>query len=187
MPETEVTAEMSETEPPWSRSRPTFELVAMSSEPDLPGPIAERLRTPGVPNGLIGHEYRALEAATLLRVASADGGVLVAFGSSGFDQLICLDISSGAVVQVPRTRPESRNAVNASLDLFSACVHAVIGRFPFYGVEAESDDRERIGEELGQVLAAIDRSALEHNGFWETFVDDVVIGDYSTEEVAGGA
>lgn len=85
--------------------------------------------------------------------------------------------------------------MNADLDLFTSCVRAVIERFPFYedvefnegeyDWDGELEKRKSAAEELGSLLLEIDSSALEFNGFWETFLDDVVIGDYSVEEVVG--
>jgi hypothetical protein len=37
-----------------------------------------------------------------------------------------------------------------------------------------------VAEELRDLVSGIDETALVHDGFWETFCDDVAIGDYAT-------
>lgn len=137
-----------------------------------------------VPRELIGGEYRALPQATPV---DRDGmRHLIAFGESGLEGLICLDTHTQAVVQVPcRTQP-GVNAVNASLDLFRRCVEAAIRRFPFHSREDEDDDAaERVSTALGAELRALDPTTDELKGFWETFLDDLTMGNYVTEDLLG--
>jgi hypothetical protein len=162
-------------------SWPRFDLVRIGASADMLAPVARRLAA-GVPKGLLGQEYRPLDQAAML--APGDGG-LVAFGTSGGYGRICVEPATGAVVHVPTIRKLTRNPVNASLDLFGECVAAVIRRFPFYCEDSAPEEREQVAEELRAVLAGIDATASAHNGFWETFVDDVAAGDYATEEIVG--
>jgi hypothetical protein len=53
----------------------------------------------------------------------------------------------------------------------------VIARFPFY-TDDDEDGYEEAAEELRGLLAGIDETALAHNGFWETFCDDVAMANY---------
>ncbi|MFE4336569.1 hypothetical protein ACFRQM_46705 [Streptomyces sp. NPDC056831] len=39
-----------------------------------------------------------------------------------------------------------------------------------------------MAEELRDLVSNIDETALVHNGFWETFCDDVAIGDYADSD-----
>lgn len=76
------------------------------------------------------------------------------------------------------------NPVNSNLDLFVSCVSATIARFPFYGEGEAGEEAERVADELSDILLGIDPEVSSMNGFWQTFIDDVAIGDYSTEVVA---
>ncbi|WP_329167352.1 SUKH-4 family immunity protein (plasmid) [Streptomyces sp. NBC_01717] len=62
--------------------------------------------------------------------------------------------------------------MNRDLDSFSRCVAAVIACFPFYA-ESDAERCEEVAEELRDLVSNIDETALVHNGFWETFCDDV--------------
>jgi hypothetical protein len=161
-------------------SWPVFALVPVDAGPGVPAPVAGRLADPGVPKGLIGHEYRALAVAAPLPDAP---GPVVAFGSCGLRGRICVDAGSLAVVHVAEPGAGTTNPVNSHLDLFAGSVRAVIDRFPFYDLDADLEERERIAAELRAVLHSIDSSALDANGFWTTFLDDLTIGDYATEEI----
>jgi hypothetical protein len=162
-------------------SWPVFELVRPDAAPDVPAPVAERLADPGVPKGLLGHEYQALASAVLLPNTP---GPLVAFGSCGLWGRICVHAGTFAVVHVAEPDATTTNPVNGDLDLFTESIRAMIDRFPFHDEDAELEDRERVAAELRAVLHAIDGSAVEAaNGFWTTFLDDVTIGDYATEEI----
>ncbi|GAB2736418.1 hypothetical protein [Streptomyces bullii] len=68
--------------------------------------------------------------------------------------------------------------VNSDLDSFNRCVAAVIARFPFC---AEGDEERcgEVAEELRDLVSGIDETARVHNGFRETFCDDVAIGDHA--------
>jgi hypothetical protein len=92
--------------------------------------------------------------------------------------------------------------VNSSLDQFIASVRAVCERFPFYSADtgvfdglndpaaeralAEQHDREvdRAAEDLTEILRRIDRAAVaDETTFWLSFVFDVQMGDFATEDV----
>lgn len=156
---------------------PRFELVSIALTPGVPSQVADLLAA-GVPATLLG-QYQALPETDLV----GSDGQLVAFGSTGLFGRICVEPASRRIVQVPTIRSEQVNAVNADLAAFTACVQATIDRFPFYDQESESEDWEAAAKDLEVKLAAIDHVTLAHNGFWETFVSDVSIGDRSTEEV----
>lgn len=84
-----------------------------------------------------------------------------------------------------RTQPDV-NPVNASLDLFLHCVEATIRRFPFHGYDEDEDAAERVSAALGAELRDSDPTTDELNGFWETFLDDLTMGNYVTEDVLDG-
>lgn len=70
--------------------------------------------------------------------------------------------------------------MNRDLASFNRCVAAVIARFPFH---AEGDEETyEVAEELRDLLSGIDQTALVLDGFWETFCDDVEMGDYADRD-----
>jgi len=156
---------------------PTFELVTLRIAPDLPS-AGQVLATPGVPKRIIGREFSALSEARLVTIES--GRELIAFGSSGLRGVVCLDPANGTIVHVPTLDRSQINPVNSDIDRFTACVAAVIERFPFYSDDDEFGLWEAVGDELAEMLARIDETTATHNCFWVTFVDDVRMGDYST-------
>jgi hypothetical protein len=109
---------------------------------------------------------------------------LLAFGSSSLEGFICLDTNESKVVSVPsRTQPDV-NPVNADLGLFWNSVAAVLGQFPFHAIDDE-DEREAVTARIGAMLLNIDPTGQELNGFWETFLDDLGMGNHATELVTG--
>ncbi|MFE0138048.1 hypothetical protein ACFWY6_41830 [Streptomyces sp. NPDC059037] len=54
----------------------------------------------------------------------------------------------------------------------------MIARFPF-SAEGDEERCEEVAEELRELLSGTDGTALADDGFWETFCNDVAIGDYS--------
>ncbi|MFF7444178.1 hypothetical protein [Streptomyces sp. NPDC008122] len=58
---------------------------------------------------------------------------------------------------------------------------AVIERFPFYA-DGDEGRCEEVAEELRDLISGIDETALADNGFWETFRDDVAIGEHTDRD-----
>jgi hypothetical protein len=160
-------------------SWPEFKIVQLGLPRNAQPPTAGQ-GVISVPVGLIGFEYRALDAVEKFTAGSAD---LLAFGSCGLFGRICLHPATGEVVHAPIAGSASANHVNRDLGAFRSCVAAVIDRFPFYGEGAELDEQTEVADDIRDILQRIDDSALRNNGFWETFCDDITIGDYSTEGV----
>ena len=163
-----------------SPSWPKFDLVGLPSDPEVPGWLAERLQTPGVPRRILGGEYQVLEAATIVPGRTES---LVAFGSSGSSGRVCVDPVTGAVVCLPDPDLPMVAPVNVNLDRFADCVRDVIGLFPLYDDEGELEDFEEAAEKIRQVVGAIDDTGLDPVGFWEDLASDVSMGDYNTEEI----
>ncbi|WP_030269897.1 SUKH-4 family immunity protein [Streptomyces sp. NRRL B-24484] len=155
---------------------PAYVLIRVEAPPEAPARIADRLREPGIPGGLIGYEYRPLGEPLYLGAVGEQGAVAVA--ASGLFGYIAVDAATGQVVQVPRADSAATRHVNGDLDSFTRCVEAVIARFPFYA-EDEEDRFGEVAEELRALLSGIDGTALAHSGFWETFCDDVEMGSYA--------
>jgi hypothetical protein len=155
-------------------------LVHVEAPSEAPAQVAVHLRETGVPAGLIGYEYRPLSEPVFLAGVGERG--LVAIATSGLSGRIAVDVATGHVVQIPTISSARARHVNSGLDSFSRCVAAVIARFPSYADGGE-DRCEEVAEELRGLISGLDETALVDNGFWETFCDDVAIGDYADWDV----
>lgn len=157
--------------------KPVFVLIHLDAPPKVPARIALDLCETGIPAGLIGYEYRPLSEAVLLRGGIGERG-LVAIAASGLFGRIAIDVATGHVVQIAKIgSARAPRLVNSDLDSFNRCVAAVIARFPFYA-DGDEDRYEAAAEELRDLISGIDETAFADNGFWETFCDDVAMGDY---------
>ena len=156
--------------------KPEFVLIPIEAPPEVPARIAVALRETGIPDGLIGYEYRPLSESVYFEGIGERG--LVAIASSGLFGRIAVDVATGHVVQIPKVESTTARHVNQDLGSFNRCVAAVIARFPFYA-EGDEERCEEVAAELRDLVSGIDETALVHNGFWETFCDDVAIGDYA--------
>jgi hypothetical protein len=125
------------------------------------------------------YEYQRLSEAVYFGRIGERGSVAIA--TSGLFGRIAVDLASGHVVRIPGIESATASHVNRDLDSFRRCVAAVIQRFPFYA-EGDEERLEEVAEELRDLVSGIDETALAHNGFWETFCDDVAIGDYADWE-----
>lgn len=156
--------------------KPEFVLIRVEAPPEAPAQIAVALGETGIPAGLIGYEYRLLSAPVFLGEIGERG--LVAIATSGLFGRIAVDVATGHMVQIPTIDSARARHVNSDLGSFNQCVAAVIERFPFYA-DGDEDRYEEVAEELRDLISGIDETALADNGFWETFCDDVAIGDYA--------
>ncbi|MGW4698941.1 SUKH-4 family immunity protein [Streptomyces sp. NPDC004285] len=107
---------------------------------------------------------------------------LLAIATSSLFGRIAIDVASGHVVQIPSVESTTAGHVNRDLDSFNRCVAAVIARFPF-SAEGDEESCGEVAEELRDLVSGIDDTALADNGFWETFCDDVAMGDYADWDV----
>ncbi|WP_328539138.1 SUKH-4 family immunity protein [Streptomyces sp. NBC_00344] len=155
--------------------KPEFALIRIVAPPEAPAQIAIDLDEIGVPVGLIGYEYRPLSEPVFLGGIGERG--LVAIATSGLFGRIAVDVATGHVVQIPEIESARARHVNSDLGSFNQCVAAVIARFPFYA-DGDEDGYEEVAEELRDLISSIDETALADSGFWETFCDDVAIGDF---------
>ncbi|MET7567295.1 SUKH-4 family immunity protein [Streptomyces sp. NPDC005492] len=156
--------------------KPEFLLIPVEAPPEASTQIAVDLERTGIPGGLIGYEYRPLSEPTYFGWIGEQG--LIAIATSGLFGRIAINVARGHVVQIPKVESPTASHVNRDLASFNRCVAAVIARFPFYA-EGDEGRYEEAAEELRDLVASIDDTALVHNGFWDTFCDDVAIGDYA--------
>jgi hypothetical protein len=161
---------------PW----PRFVLTAIPYPPGTPEAACRALDAAGVPVRCVGYEYVVLECAQRLEKHPN----LLAFGRSGLNGRICLDVVSLEVVHVPVPDYDPQiNPVNSSLPAFIACVEAAISQFPYDSGDDEDDDqRLEAVSSLRARLLAIDPRTGSHNGLWEGFLDDVLNYDYGPEQ-----
>lgn len=183
---------------------PRFELAIFPEPTGIPYGWVEELLRMGVPKAMFGY-YRAADDLMLLEVPGY--GQFVRFGTSGPYGGVCLDPRTRAIVYVNTyvpsraINPEASGIhgppsfVNSSLEQFTATVRAVLDRFPFdrgdTGRESWEDadldeieaEWDRAAGELTETLGRIDPEAVaDQDGFWKTFVADVQMGDYSTDD-----
>ncbi|MFD4319854.1 SUKH-4 family immunity protein [Streptomyces sp. NPDC058548] len=155
--------------------KPEFVLIPVEAPSEVPTQVAVDLGKTGIPGGLIGYEYRPLSEPVYFAGLGERG--LVGIAMSGLFGRIAIDVASGHVVEAPAIESAAVSHVNRDLASFNRCVAAVIARFPFY---AEGDEETyEVAEELRDLLSGIDETALVPDGFWETFCDDVEMGDYA--------
>ncbi|GHD63816.1 hypothetical protein GCM10010317_061180 [Streptomyces mirabilis] len=157
--------------------RPEFTVIHVESSPEVPPDIARKLHETGIPGGLIGYEYRPLTEAMFLGGIRCSG--VVAIATSGLLGRICVDVTTGEIVHIPKVDSTTVTHVNRELDLFTRCVSGVIERFPFYGEDDGDEKFEEVADEVRDIIAAVDDTALVHNGFWDGLCEDVAMGDYS--------
>jgi hypothetical protein len=160
-------------------SWPHFALRPVAYPSGTPGAVRQALDMHGVPERSVGGEYVAMSDATFL---DGHANNLLAFGRSGLTGRVCLEIRSLEIVHVPSVAAERVNPVNSSLSAFVACIEAAISRFPYYTYETADEFGEEAADFLRGRLLAIDSAVGAHNGLWETFFDDVAMGNYAEEE-----
>jgi hypothetical protein len=173
---------------PAAPARPEFSVARIASTPDVPNAVAHLLVTDGVPRDKWGHlnVYDLVDPARFVPGLGRSG--FVVFGESGIAARLCLDVATGAVVQVDSIEAETPtlSSVNSTLDLFRACTEAFIGRFRFYDLDdsdSNSDEADAVGAELRQLFESIDPAAGA--GFWFDLTYDVGMGDWATQMVLG--
>jgi hypothetical protein len=147
---------------------------------DLPS-ARHALFVAGVPRRFIGRRYTV--DSKVAPVEQERGQPLARFGSSGLAGAVCVDIMDGHVIEFIAERRSEKLFVNTSVEQFTQTVKAMIDRFPYYGQQATDDKIDRVAEELLEIIRTIDSEAAVPNRYWSTFVDDVKMGDLSTEAI----
>jgi|SRR6185437_13098283 len=175
---------------------PQFELVSYSNLLALNDIVNDAMLQSlniGVPKSFFG-AYKADTNLSLLNIPSR--GKLICFSSSDLTKL-CLDPNTGEVVQVIIVPDGPCHPVNSSLEQYRKSVKAVYDRFPFDswqpGMSSDSDEImdmvfqewEMAADELRAILHDIDMdpAVLSEIGFWGTFLDDLMMGNYFSKEV----
>jgi hypothetical protein len=121
----------------------------------------------------------------LVRLTRGGDRSLLCFGSTGLQGKICLDEGSGQVIDLwsSDSEPRAIDLVNTSLEAFIRCARVVVERYPYYADDADDDVPMDFGAEIQRVLAGIDGATQLVDSYWMTFIDDVQMGSFSTQEV----
>jgi len=135
----------------------------------------------GVPKGFIGRRYVADSSITLLERAGHEQ--ILRFGSSGLADAIGINLATGHVIEIINAPHSKLLFVNTSIEQFAQTVRAVINRFPYYDSDADEEEIQAVANELRDTIRNIDPAAAVPDRYWSTFVDDVEIGDLSTEAI----
>jgi hypothetical protein len=166
--------------------QPAFELAVfdesspVSAIAGMQPEVRAALYRTGVPKDLFGGRYTAVDDLT---VRDAPGfGRVVQFGSVMQDDPICVDPATGQVLELPHVSHAAPLVVNSSLNAFTETVRVVLERFPYYDEDAEFEEIRAVAHELGDLIRRIDPVAMATDQFWSTFVDDVEMGDFATED-----
>lgn len=107
----------------------------------------------------------------------------VVLGDYTEDEHFVLDAETGSVhFGTDATDPVW--PVNSGIREFVRCLEVTEGEFPFYAAGATSEEKVRVASRLEVLLRDVDPESFEAEGaFWMSFIHDVSIGDFSTEDV----
>lgn len=163
-----------------SASWPRLRWVTFPQFDGMSPGINEVFARPGIPAGMLGGEYAAAGELSVMEIPGREP--LVRFGETKSGD-ICVDPNSGEVFEVTGKFRTRACMANASICQFVQSVQVVIKAFPFYSMESDLDERIVVASKLTEAIRRVDSSAIYPDSFWSTFIDDVEIGDYATEEV----
>jgi hypothetical protein len=135
----------------------------------------------GVPDGFIGRRYTVDSEVAAINLD--ERGVVLRFGSTGISGIIGIEIETGRVVECPAGPRFNMCLVNASVGQFTRTVKELIERFPYYDQEASDEEIETVAYELRDIIGNIDPGATAPENYWSTFIEDVLNGDMSNEDV----
>lgn len=147
---------------------------------DFPA-IRHALFVEGVPRGFIGRRYVADSELTSLETEGHSR--VLRFGSSGLADAVGVELNAGHVVEIVNARHPVSVFVNTSIGQFAQTVKAVMGRFPYYDRDSDEDEISSVAHELMETIGFIDPEAVVPDRYWSTFIDDIEIGDLSTEAI----
>ena len=180
---------------------PRFELVTYAEPTGIHHGWDRDLTTLGVPKSIMG-SYKAMSQLELIEHPTL--GPIVCFATVGRRGAVCLHPATGSIHHLTGARSGQERFVNTTLAKFNESVRAVINRFPFdqdrlndtpihdesgQWPPSSTDQRDdvdwiTVGEKLRELLRRIDpASVADPNNYWSGFVDDVEMGNYSTDAV----
>ena len=135
----------------------------------------------GVPDGFIGRRYMSDSNIALFDRRRDE--MILRFGTSGLSNPVGVDLATGHVVKIMRAEGFPLIFVNASIEQFTYTVREVLNRLPYY-IRLEIDTKaEAVGTELLEIVRRVDAEAALPDRYWSVFIDDVKMGDLSTESI----
>lgn len=144
--------------------------------------VRDLLFVSGIPTSFLRRRYQSDPSVSF--VGLPGGGWMLRFGTTGSGNAVGVDLQNGAVIEV-LDLPNSPNLfVNSSLRQFANTVIAVSSRYPYYDQDADLEEREAVAGDILGVIREIDPEAAVPDRFWSTFVDDMEIGDLSTQDIS---
>lgn len=182
---------------------PRFEVVTYAQPTGIPHGWDGELVALGVPKRTLGR-YEALDELKLIEHPVL--GPLVCFASLKRGSM-GLHPETGSIHWLTGLRSGREWFANSSLAQFNDAVRAVMRRFPFEQVtwrewtdapeddpsilwqayqahRSEDVDWATIGEQTRAMLRRLDpESVANPDGYWNTFVTELAMGDYSIESV----
>lgn len=162
---------------------PSFELASFTAWDSVPDDARQALQAVQLPRNFFGSRYMTIPEP--LVVEFPDGRRLVQFGQTMLFGKVYFDPSTGQVLERVDRPWASTQFVNSSLGQFTSTIRAVLDMFPFYDGNSELEERMGVTATISNIVGRIDPAALDPNGFWGTFLDDVTNGDFATEDVLG--
>lgn len=147
------------------------------------GISAEALHTlfeEGVPEHFIGRMFRLDEEPAMTR---STRGPVLRFGTTGLSAAVGVEVDTGHVVEVLDIPDPPVLFINTSLASFVDTLEAVAQRFPFYDSDDDEDEVGSTSDDVLRIVRRIDPPAAEPDRYWSTFVDDMRIGDLTTEAI----
>jgi hypothetical protein len=166
---------------------PAFRIRVFAGSPGIDAlikgvPSAQQaLFEDGIPLALVGGRYEADSGLSV--VGRADRAPVLRFGTSGLSHAVGIDVSTGNVVEVINDPSQQTNLINTRPVLFTQTVRALVERFPYYSRNAGYDEIDAVAKELRNIIRSIDPEAAVPGNYWPGFVDDVQMGDFSTDDV----
>ena len=134
----------------------------------------------GVPQDFLGRMFRVDDEVAMVH---SERGAILRFGTTGQSAAVGVVMDTGLVVEVLET-PDARELfINSSLRMFVDTVEGVAERFPFYDTDDEEDEVQSASDDVLELVRRIDPPAAEPDRYWSTLVDDMRIGDLTTEAV----
>lgn len=170
---------------------PAFELVTVPLAADVIGRVGDIATPIRVPRELLsGAVFRTDSEATL--VSRPDGTSLLRFGVARLSSALCLEPATGAILStwdadsgvVRAVQPSwTESFVNTDIERFVDIARAISSRFPYYTAATFDESIGVVGRELREMISRIDPPAALPDRFWSTFLDDVEMGDFTTESL----
>jgi hypothetical protein len=131
----------------------------------------------GLPDGHLLFEIYPPSDVTVRRLPGGTDGLII--GSDHGDLDLCIDMTSGVVVEVNRT-DDSLWHVNGDVQKFAQCLEEFRRRYPFGESSNDPEATDAAAHALMTAIRQIDDTALDdEHGYWDSILFDIANGDYA--------